>query len=240
MESLKREIPLVTEFGFEEAKGALPIQIGAILLNVGRRFEPPSQREIDQYAKTVYPEWIERCEGILRRLPAALEHHREPVLFSFSGANEGSFPGKHVLVTSMARGNFLVRPPRESDYTRRHRAISQHCCGSARLAQRGDGSPIATQLSHARPGRAMRTRGAVDCVRRRRVPAARRLAAPAGLEPRSRASDDLKLHAFRRVGARGWAAGRGPRNGRYTRSCGTPRADSERQEDEVRSREDRT
>ena len=27
---------------------------------------------------------------------------------------------------------------------RRHRALSQHCCGSARLAQRGDGSPITT------------------------------------------------------------------------------------------------
>ena len=115
VESLKREIPLVTEFGFEEAKGAQPIQVGAILLNVGRRFEPPSQQEIDQYAKTAYPEWIERCEGILRRLPAALEHHREPVLFSFSGTNEGSCPGKHVLVTVTARGNFLVRPPRESD-----------------------------------------------------------------------------------------------------------------------------
>ena len=36
---------------------------------------------------------------------------------------------------------------------------------------------------------------------------------------------------------------RSPRSGRsrrYARSCGTPRADSERQEDEARSREDRT
>ena len=37
---------------------------------------------------------------------------------------------------------------------RRHRAFSQHCCGSARLAQRGSGSPISTQLPHARPGAA--------------------------------------------------------------------------------------
>ena len=115
VESLKRKIPLVTEFGFEEAKGAQPIQVGAILLNVGRRFEPPSQQEIDQYAEIAYPDWIERCEGILQRLPAALEHHREPVVFSFFATNEGSCPGKQVLVTITARGNFLVRPPRESD-----------------------------------------------------------------------------------------------------------------------------
>ena len=38
------------------------------------------------------------------------------------------------------------------------------CCGSARLAQRGDGSPITTQLPHARPGRVTRPRGAVDCI----------------------------------------------------------------------------
>ena len=115
VESLKREFPLVTEFGFEEATGAQPIQVGAMLLNAGRRFESPSQQEFDQYAKTAYPEWIDRCEGILRRLPAALEHNREPVAFSFSATNEGSCPGKHVLVTITARGNFLVRPPRESD-----------------------------------------------------------------------------------------------------------------------------
>ena len=43
------------------------------------------------------------------------------------------------------------------------------CCGSARLAQRGDGSPITTQLPHARPGRATRARGAVDCASRARL-----------------------------------------------------------------------
>ena len=43
------------------------------------------------------------------------------------------------------------------------------CCGSARLAQRGDGSPITTQLPHARPGRVLRPRGAVDRASRARL-----------------------------------------------------------------------
>ena len=43
------------------------------------------------------------------------------------------------------------------------------CCGSARLAQASDGSPISTQLPHARPGRVMRTRGAVDRAVRARL-----------------------------------------------------------------------
>ena len=42
-------------------------------------------------------------------------------------------------------------------------------CGSARLAQASDGSPISTQLPHARPGRVMRTRGAVDRAVRARL-----------------------------------------------------------------------
>ena len=42
------------------------------------------------------------------------------------------------------------------------------CCGSARLAQRGDGSPITTQLPHARPGAASRGPGARSIVPRAR------------------------------------------------------------------------
>ena len=112
VESLKREFPVATEFGPGETK---PRTVGAVVFNALRRFEPSSQQEIEKYTNTAYPEWIERCEEMLRCLHGALEHNREPVVFSFSATNEGLRPGKHVLVTITARGNFLVRPPRESD-----------------------------------------------------------------------------------------------------------------------------
>ena len=115
VESLKREFPVATEFGPSETKGEQPRTVGAVVFNALRRFEPSSQQEIEKYTNTAYPEWIEQCEEMLRCLHGALEHNREPVVFSFSATNEGSRPGKHVLVTITARGNFLVRPPRESD-----------------------------------------------------------------------------------------------------------------------------
>ena len=115
VESLKREFPVATEFGPGETQREQPRTVGAVLFDAMRRFEPASQQEIDEYTKIAYPEWIERCEEMLRGLHGALERNREPVVYSFSATNEGSRPGKHVLVTIMARGNFLVRPPRESD-----------------------------------------------------------------------------------------------------------------------------
>ena len=115
VESLKRRFPIATEFGPGQTKEGQPREVGAFLFNVTRRFEPSSQQEIDEYAKSAYPEWLERCEEALRHLHAALEHNQKPVGFSFSATNEGSYPGKHVLVTITARGNFLVRPPRDSD-----------------------------------------------------------------------------------------------------------------------------
>ena len=115
VESLKRRFPIATEFGPRQRKEEQPGEVGAILFNITRRFEPSSQQEIDEYAKSTYPEWLEGCEQTLRHLHAALEHNQKPVGFSFSATNKGSYPGKHVLVTITASGNFLVRPPRDSD-----------------------------------------------------------------------------------------------------------------------------
>ena len=115
VESLKREFPVATEFGPDETQREQLRTVGAALRNSIMRFEPPSQKEIDQYTKIAHPQWIERCEQILRGLHSALECNREPIVFSFSATNEGSRPGKQVLLKITARGNFLVRPPREDD-----------------------------------------------------------------------------------------------------------------------------
>ena len=115
MELLKRNFPVAIDFGARETKWEQPRIGRAIVFDAMRRFEPPSQQEIERYTNTAYPEWIEQCEDLLRRLHGTLEHNREPVAFFFTVTNEGSRPGKHVLVTITARGNFFVRPPRESD-----------------------------------------------------------------------------------------------------------------------------
>ena len=115
MRLLKRTFPVATDFGASETKWEQPRTARAVTFDAMRRFEPPSQQEIERYTSTAYPEWIEQCENLLRRLHDSLERNREPVAFSFAAVNEGSRPGKHVLVTITARGNFLVRPPRESD-----------------------------------------------------------------------------------------------------------------------------
>ena len=54
------------------------------------------------------------------------------------------------------------QPPHGSASVKASRALSQHLLRLRRSRTARDGSPISTQLPHARPGAAMRTRGAVD------------------------------------------------------------------------------
>ena len=109
--SLTDQFPLVTDHGSHESvERQITLTTGAVL-NVRETYTPPSERQIAEYTKTEYPAWIERCECILRQLHVSLEERSDPIFFLFSSKNEGSRPGKDALVTMMAQGNFLIRPP---------------------------------------------------------------------------------------------------------------------------------
>ena len=74
-------------------------------------YASPVPPEITEYINTSYPEWITRCEKILRQIHAVLQNATDPIIFSFSSVNAGTRPGKDVIVTITAKGNFLIRPP---------------------------------------------------------------------------------------------------------------------------------
>ena len=70
----------------------------------------PVPPEIAEYINTSYPEWVTRCEKILRQIHAVLQNGTDPIIFSFSSVNEGTRPGKDVIVTITAKSHFLFRP----------------------------------------------------------------------------------------------------------------------------------
>ena len=115
VETLGAQFPAATEFGSREPREEKSRDMLSSLLGLKKVFVPATEKEIDEYTVTKYPEWLDECENILRCLHVSLEESREPVIFSFSMANEGSRPGKDVLVTLSAKGNFRIRPPQLND-----------------------------------------------------------------------------------------------------------------------------
>lgn len=113
--SLRDQFPLVTDYRSREPVERRMQLASDSVLSIRETYTPPSEREIARYTKTEYPAWIERCENILRKLHVSLEKKSDPVFFLFSSKNDGSRPGKDVLVTIEAQGNFLIRPPQIED-----------------------------------------------------------------------------------------------------------------------------
>ena len=111
MESLKARFPLAKEFGPSEPMERSSQDLASVFFQAKEIFTPATETEIAEYINTSYPEWITRCEKILRQIHAILQNGTDPIIFSFSSVNEGTRPGKDVIVTITAKGNFLIRPP---------------------------------------------------------------------------------------------------------------------------------
>ena len=111
MESLKARFPLAKEFGPSEPMERSSQDLASVLFQAKGIFTPATETEIAEYINTSYPEWITRCEKILRQIHAVLQNATDPIIFSFSSVNAGTRPGKDVIVTITAKGNFLIRPP---------------------------------------------------------------------------------------------------------------------------------
>ncbi len=112
MDRLKERFPLETDFGPKEPEERDAPQTGGIRIpGMKQVFTPATDDEIAKYRDEAYPQWLERCEEVLR------DHHRtlrqeEPVLeFMFLAENRGTRPATDALVTIEARGNFQIKPP---------------------------------------------------------------------------------------------------------------------------------
>lgn len=110
MDSLTREFPPATYFGPPERPQ--PQSIGSMggLLSSMYSFVSASEDDIENYRETAYPQWVEKCENTLRQLANSADIAVGPIVLRFAVQNNGSRPGKDVLVSISAHGNFMIRP----------------------------------------------------------------------------------------------------------------------------------
>ena len=108
VKGLRSQFPQATDFGSREpAERASPFPISGFR----ERYVPSSEQEIAKYKNQDYPAWIKECEETFRNLHEALQKQAGLPSFRFVAANEGTRPGKDVLVEIVARGNIKIRPP---------------------------------------------------------------------------------------------------------------------------------
>ncbi len=112
VDSLKKKFPLVTNFDLPKSRERnFPI---TKVLGIEEVYTPPSDEEIKEYTENKYPLWVDRCRSILQHLAASLEERMSrPIIFSFPVVNQGTRPGKDVLITIKAEGSFRIRPPQD-------------------------------------------------------------------------------------------------------------------------------
>ncbi len=110
IEKIKEAIPAATND--EHSKST--VQFFKFLVSIKKNIDEAltmSSRAISEYIDKEYPKWINRCEYVLRHLHLMLENELRPTTFSLSARNDGTRPGKDVLLSFVAEGNFKIRPP---------------------------------------------------------------------------------------------------------------------------------
>lgn len=117
MQRLRGYFPLATHFGPtkpQERIASRSMSAGQSILDIlGRKdvFTPATGDEIAMYREQAYPQWMEQCEQVLRRLHLILQKEAPPLEFLFLAKNDGTRPATDCLVTVEARGCFQVMPP---------------------------------------------------------------------------------------------------------------------------------
>jgi hypothetical protein len=119
MERLRQDCAVATDFGSADdpvhpllgTRGA-----GALLtMRWGQAWLPASEVEIADYRDTKYPNWLNDCQAMLGNLHELLNADVGSPTVWFSIENKGTRPGKDVLVTLSASGNFLIMPTKRID-----------------------------------------------------------------------------------------------------------------------------
>ena len=111
---LKARFPLETDFGSREpAERTVKQQTSFNALRGVTKdaFTPATDEEIEKYREEAYPEWLDRCEQILRDHHQALQRQAPLPSFSFLTANVGTRPATDALITIEAQGQFEIQPP---------------------------------------------------------------------------------------------------------------------------------
>ena len=118
MRRLKVHFPLETDFGSREPAERVPKQRPGLTVLTGitkEVFTPATDEEIEKYREEAYPEWLDRCEQILRNHHRALQEQAPMLQFSFLAANVGTRPATDALITIEAHGHFQIQPPSSDD-----------------------------------------------------------------------------------------------------------------------------
>lgn len=112
-DALKNHFPIATEFGRPDKPDSPPpgLSIARMPEYYSPKYAPPPDDEIESYKQKQYPDWVERCTKILQGLHHALNDQAGQPLFRIAVTNDGIRPGKDVLVSIAAHGNFKIRPP---------------------------------------------------------------------------------------------------------------------------------
>ena len=118
MQRLKAHFPLETDFGSREPAERAPKQKpgSTVLIGITREmFTPATDEAIEEYREKAYPEWLDRCEQILRNHHYTLQHRASLLEFSFLAENVGTRPATDAVITIEAQGHFQIQPPSGDD-----------------------------------------------------------------------------------------------------------------------------
>ena len=101
MKQITERFPIETDFG--TSAGASRINQEILI--------PASEKEKAEYTNKQYPKWLKSCKDFLSQYHTTLNRSFGQTSFYFDAVNEGTRPGKDVLVTIEAKGSFLIIPP---------------------------------------------------------------------------------------------------------------------------------
>ena len=111
IERLETRFPIATDFGHREPiERVSPLRLKEV-------YEPAADEEIDSYTTGDYPAWLAECRNVFANLHNVLQQQERSV-FRFGARNEGSRPGRNVLVVISSKGYLKIRPPQiEGEYS---------------------------------------------------------------------------------------------------------------------------
>lgn len=114
IENLTRKIsshlPLATDFG-SNVPETRRTPMAFVALQEEEVFIPATDEAIEEYRTSHYPEWLESCTDVLRRLHDTLNTKTPWPTVRVRLKNEGSRPAEDALVTFSARGSLQIMPP---------------------------------------------------------------------------------------------------------------------------------
>lgn len=113
--SIKQNFPKEINFDSSDSKEQDSDDFLGRAARLEKVYTPASEDDIREYNEEKYPDWIERCENILKNLHVKLQRKHDRPYFCFVMSNDGTRPGEDALVTIKAKGNFEIMPVTNHD-----------------------------------------------------------------------------------------------------------------------------